>query len=405
MNVEKLKNSKSELLQYLNDNGYSKSYIQNIKHGLKFIMENAENWDGYTDSLKQYLLTSPTEEQLHHFKIAMNVWARFDLYGKYPDRFPHASCLEPVKEPTSSEFKRTLSNYKTLALNRGIKPSSVIATFINATNFFLALEDLNIFTLNAITEEAILTILTDSQGNPKYSSTYNFMIRSVFKENTSEDIQCARLVNMVPRLKKHRKNIQFFNEEERNKLKYVLNKNDTLSLRDKAIGILLFYTGLRASDIVALQFDSIDWEKDKISIYQQKTSMPLELPLIPIVGNAIYDYIYNERHHSSDPHIFLNSVPPFSPMRAGYISGISNNIYKAAEIRQTKGSKRGAHLFRHNFATTLLENGSSRTVITNLLGHCNPQSTIPYISADMKHLRKCALSIDAYPVKGVFEND
>ena len=53
------------------------------------------------------------------------------------------------------------------------------------------------------------------------------------------------------------------------------------------IGILAIYTGLRGCDIAGLTLDAIDWNRDFIYIRQQKTEIPLELPLTAIVGNAI----------------------------------------------------------------------------------------------------------------------
>jgi site-specific recombinase XerD len=79
-------------------------------------------------------------------------------------------------------------------------------------------------------------------------------------------------------------------------------------------------------------------------------------------------------------------------------------LYKAAKIRQSKGDRRGNHLFRHNVATTLVGNGIPRPVASAVLGHENPNSLDHYTSADIKHLRTCALSIGEYLVaKEVFE--
>jgi integrase len=177
-----------------------------------------------------------------------------------------------------------------------------------------------------------------------------------------------------------------------------------LSLRNRAIGVLLYYTGLRSCDISNLTFKDIDWENEMIHIVQQKTEATLDLPLTPVVGNAIYDYATNERPASSDPHIFLVENPSHDPIAGRSLWWASSQLYKTAKIRQSKGNRRGTHLFRYNAATTFVSNGIPRPVASAVLGHEDPKSLDYYTSADIEHLRTCALSIGEYPVaKEVFE--
>ena len=62
-------------------------------------------------------------------------------------------------------------------------------------------------------------------------------------------------------------------------------------MRERAIGMLLFFTGIRSCDICYMKFSDIDWEKEELHIIQQKTANILFLPMSAAVGNAIYDYV------------------------------------------------------------------------------------------------------------------
>jgi integrase len=186
--------------------------------------------------------------------------------------------------------------------------------------------------------------------------------------------------------------------EEVNDIHETLNNGDNLSLRDTAIGLLLFFTGIRGCDIAFLEFNSIDWNKEEIRLVQQKTSNNLVLPLTITIGNAIYDYITKERPKIVDTHIFLNEIKPYSPVKAHTIRNVSKKLYKAAGVRQSKGDRRGTNLFRHNLATTLVGNGITRPVISDILGHSDPNSLDRYLFADVIHLRECALSIENFPI-------
>ena len=103
----------------------------------------------------------------------------------------------------------------------------------------------------------------------------------------------------LPALNRRRKNIQYLTEEEMPSVKDVLvSEKSSITLRNRAIGMLLFFTGMRSSDIAGLAFSDIDWEKEEIRIFQKKTGNELVLPLTASIGNAIYDYITMERPKS-----------------------------------------------------------------------------------------------------------
>jgi integrase len=156
--------------------------------------------------------------------------------------------------------------------------------------------------------------------------------------------------------------------------------------------------GLRGCDIAGMMLDAVDFENDLLYILQQKTEVPITLPLTAIVGNAIYDYIEMERPDSKCNYVFISQNRPFGRIQSSAIKFIVAKIMNTAGIRQNDGDRKGSHIFRHHFATKLLGNGVPRPIISNLVGHTSPDSLDAYLSADFPHLKECALSIDRYPV-------
>ena len=104
---------------------------------------------------------------------------------------------------------------------------------------------------------------------------------------------------------------------------------------------------MRGCDIAGLTLESIDWQTERISIIQEKTAVPLELPLFATVGNAIYDYIAEERPDTGSSFLFLSENFPYSPVGSGCIAGIVSKVFQMAGIRQNKGDRKGTHIFRH----------------------------------------------------------
>jgi integrase len=184
----------------------------------------------------------------------------------------------------------------------------------------------------------------------------------------------------------------------------VLEDSSSLSLQNRAIGLLAFYTGLRSCDIASLSLDQLDWKNDLIHITQQKTGTPFVLPLRATVGNAIFDYITKERPKSSENTVFLTVRPPYKRLQTHHLYRICEAVMKEADIRNNSGDRKGFHLFRHHLATSLLEKGVEFPIISRTLGHQSAKSLDTYLETDFIHLKKCALSIKCFPVKkGVFQ--
>ncbi|MDR2571597.1 MAG: tyrosine-type recombinase/integrase [Oscillospiraceae bacterium] len=198
----------------------------------------------------------------------------------------------------------------------------------------------------------------------------------------------------MPAFRKQTRNVQYLTIEEVAKIKSALADDGLeLSLRDKAIITVVLYTGLRSSDIAGLMMDAIDWKNDLIHIHQQKTDTPLTLPLSTLVGNAIYNYIELERPKCDCKQIFL-MLYSSRQINTGSLTVIARRFMKTIGIRQNPGDRQGLHLFRHHLATALLGNGVTRPVITSITGHNNPNSLDTYLSADITHLKECAIGIE-----------
>jgi len=211
--------------------------------------------------------------------------------------------------------------------------------------------------------------------------------------------ECERIISFLPIMKKSHKTYPFLEEEELEKIKSVLFGSDctNLTLRDKAIVTIAFYTGLRSCDIAALKFDNINWEHNIIHLIQNKTGAPLTLPLRPAVGNAIFDYVEKERPDFDNETIFLTRDKKTRKLSTTSMYNATTAVLTKAGVR-AEGGKRGLHLFRHSFAVALLQNGIQTPVISEVLGHTSPISIEPYLESDLIRLKECALSIEKYPV-------
>lgn len=402
MNLTKLKKEFSRLLLHLRENGYAESYVSHIVCEFNWLMSNGAEFESYKAALEERLKHTSLLYAVHR-RSFFGIFQRFEENGELPDGRnnnplsirDNAYCkLLPV-------FKSFVDEYVDSVNDGVLQGETIYSRKCSLSRFLLSLQEQGCEKLEEIEQNHILEVFQPDENDPFKNHCKMKVLSTIFNSIHSESAKEARRIALfIPPAKKTRKNIQYLTDKEIEKIHDVLfDESNGLSLRDRAIGKILFYTGMRASDIAGLQFSNIDWERDCIHLVQKKTAAPLTLPLPPVVGNAICDYIMKERPESEEKHIFLTRGKYPHRLDGQDLIPIAGTIYMKAGIRQTKGSRKGTHIFRHRLATHLAGANISRAVISETLGHMNPVSVEAYLSADIVNLRKCALSIEDFPVK------
>jgi integrase/recombinase XerD len=170
-----------------------------------------------------------------------------------------------------------------------------------------------------------------------------------------------------------------------------IDRRSAIGRRDYAILLLLAVYGLRAQEVVDLGLNDIDWRAGIIRVQRSKTSRPLVLPLTSAIGHALVAYLRRGRPCADSRQIFVchNGAP--RPFRK------SSNVYRIVRLafdRAGVGSaRRGPHVLRHALATHLVQRGFTLKVVSDLLGHQHPDSTLPYTKLAIEDLREVALEV------------
>lgn len=411
MNIQKLRDTYPELIAYMKEHEYNNYYVERLEQQIKTILSNvdANGWATYGDVYRWYESKTDSRQGLRYRLTFIGIIERFAVRGEFPD----GRTRQRVKERgyyqyLSPGFKHIIDTYRDFEAQRGTKKARTIyGESSNAASFLYELQSAGISGAEEITQQSVIAAFLNEDGTPRRSYSYKKIIAAVFKTNVPTNPELFnRLIAYLPDLRETRRNIQYLTDEEIAKIKLALAEaNSGLSLRDRAIGTLALCYGLRCCDIAALKLDDVDLDGDKISICQQKTSVPLELPLTTSIGNALYDYVTGERPESDCRFVFLSENRPFCRMAEGSIGNTASRIMDAAGIRQNAGDRKGFHIFRHRLATDLLGKGVAQPIISKITGHTSPDSLTVYLSADFVHLKECALSIEQFPVRmEVFSN-
>lgn len=181
-------------------------------------------------------------------------------------------------------------------------------------------------------------------------------------------------------------------EEVRKVLEVTRSDLSPTGLRDYAILMLLATYGLRATEIVRLRLEDLDWRRDILRVCHAKTGTHSELPLMAEPGNALLQYLEKGRPHNSHREVFLRVLAPHRPFKDGSIL----NCVTGARLRAAgvvPQGRKGPHAFRHARAVSLLRCGVPLKIIGDVLGHTTAQATAEYLKLATEDLRAIGLEL------------
>ena len=170
---------------------------------------------------------------------------------------------------------------------------------------------------------------------------------------------------------------------------------DAVGRRNYAMLLALGRLGLRATEVIAIQLDDIDWRAGTILI-RGKGKRHDRMPLPEEVGRAIVDYIRNGRRGSSRT-LFVSSKVPYQPFVDAQILNTVLRVAFAETGLKPPQKFVGSHLLRHSLATAMLREGASLDEVGDMLRHRSRASTAIYARYDVEALRSIART---WPVEG-----
>jgi integrase/recombinase XerD len=163
-------------------------------------------------------------------------------------------------------------------------------------------------------------------------------------------------------------------EEILNAISHIDSNATWFELRDKALILFLYATGLRISE--ALNTKISDIEDGWVKVEMAKGEKQRIVPVADIALNALKEYLH-ERPCNSE-YIFVNK-----------------NCEKLSRISAFNITKKylnvSPHVLRHSFATALVLGGADLRVVQELLGHASLNTTKIYTHIQKENLKETVL--------------
>lgn len=194
--------------------------------------------------------------------------------------------------------------------------------------------------------------------------------------------------------KNRERKVEYLTAEELESLVSSIGADTIVDYRDRAIVLTIFSTGLRVSELAALDIKHVNLETKEFAIIGKGRKVRV-VYLTDWACEGIREYLKMRNDHF--PALFIKHGNPKKkePMdisigtekvrfdRFLITKMITNRALKAGIVKPVS-----AHTIRHSFATTLLWNGADLRSIQELLWHKNIATTQVYTHVTNKQLRE-----------------
>ena len=192
-------------------------------------------------------------------------------------------------------------------------------------------------------------------------------------KNPLDAIGTPKVDKILPEILTEREMLEFLD---------LLPEDTFLHLRNKAIFEFLYATGLRISELTGLKLVDINFDEELVRV-MGKGKKERIVPFHDHAKKILLKYLAeaHKQFKTSIEYIFLNA-------RGKKITDRSVEIILQNTYRELMRSNKHVypHLFRHSFATHLLQRGANLRIIQELLGHTNLSTTEKYTSLNYEDL-------------------
>jgi len=158
----------------------------------------------------------------------------------------------------------------------------------------------------------------------------------------------------------------------------------------RMIALVLYGTGLRLSEVLALQVSDIDAARQVIYVRRGKGRRCREVMLSPRLLAMLRTYWRATR--PPQPYLFTSLRTSRPPCRETVRAALAKACIDAGLTKHVT-----PHMLRHSFATHLLEAGTDLRVIQHLLGHASIATTMVYTRVDQRMVAGTQSPVDRLP--------
>ena len=212
-------------------------------------------------------------------------------------------------------------------------------------------------------------------------------VRSFFRFALARKLVAKDPAYAVRGPKKQKPLPKFVREEEMNRLiddVYSLSQDTYEDLRARTIIIILYETGIRLAELVALNDDDVDFVNHQLKVTGKRNKQRI-VPFGPEMEATLKEYIRqrDEQGLRLEPAALILGNAGRRVSR----TMVSNIVSRSLSLVTTQ-KKKSPHVLRHSFATAMLNHGAGLESVRKLLGHESVATTEIYTHTTFEQLKR-----------------
>lgn len=210
-------------------------------------------------------------------------------------------------------------------------------------------------------------------------------VRSFFRFLMMREVAKTDPARTVSAPKKEKKLPSFISEKEMDRLfDHITFASDYNGRRDRLVLLILYSTGIRLSELVGLDLNSIDFHSSTLKVLGKRNKERI-VPFGAELSDALNEYLPLRAQQPMTEH----SPALFPGKKVPRINKTDvSNIVRQYLGQVTTQRRRSPHVLRHSFATAMLNNGAEIEVVRQLLGHESVATTEIYTHTTFEELKK-----------------
>lgn len=208
-------------------------------------------------------------------------------------------------------------------------------------------------------------------------SFFKYLLReSVISENPMTKIIAPKSTKKLPEFVANDSMESLFND--------ITFDEGFVGHRDKLIIEMLYFTGMRLSELINLKDSDIDLNYQRIKVLGKRNKERL-IPFSMVLHKSIEDYLKIRKkdiiQDEQTLYFFVTQKGKKVYEKLVYRT-VNSYLGKVSTLR-----KKSPHVLRHTFATHMLNNGADLNAIKELLGHANLAATQIYTHNTIDQLK------------------
>jgi integrase/recombinase XerC/integrase/recombinase XerD len=278
---------------------------------------------------------------------------------------------------------------------RKLSPASVVAYRKDLEKYalFLAHNGLDCAHLEKTDARRFVASLSDEGLSSRSINRLMSAIKGYYKFLLRNGVAASDPFSSIRTLKESRYLPQFLFEEEMKKL-LKMEVNSFEDLRDLVLLELLYSTGCRVSEVAAMNVSSLVFSSGSVKV-RGKGGKDRFVFLGTRVADLLPEYLDLRKNlvaQDTDALLVSEKGKPLA-VRAIF------EIVRERAIRAGIDKKVSPHVFRHSFATHLIDRGADIRMVQEMLGHASLSTTQVYTHVGLERLKK--VYRDAHPHAGL----